>query len=229
MGLFSAIGSAVGSIASNLGGGLLGSWYQGKQNKKAQSRDQRFQQYMWNQQNEYNLPINQVARLREAGLNPQLALGDVNSVAGASLGGQSSSGHSVNAPDIDILGALESYKQIRLLSEKAETERVAQEQMRAQTLNTKEQIKFLGSQMRNLDADTKLKLLNYQLEDIKRQSGIVGNDILSNLSRSVYGTGKKAVDGFTSYGKHLLNNLKIHFNNKVNEYKQSEYYKNKNK
>lgn len=229
MGLFSAIASAAGSIASNLGGGLLGSWYQGKQNKKAQARDQRFQQDMWNQQNEYNLPINQVARLREAGLNPQLALGDVNSVAGASLGGQSSSGHGVNAPDIDILGALESYKQIRLLSEKAETERVTQEQIRTQTLNTKEQIKFLGSQMRNLDADTKLKLLNYQLEDIKRQSGIVGNDLLSNVSRSVYGTGQKAVDGFTSYGKHLLNNLKIHFNNKVNEYKQSKYYKNKNK
>lgn len=221
--------SSLIAAGSAVGGDLLGSWYQNKQNKKSQERDQRFQKYMWDQMNEYNLPINQVVRLREAGLNPQLALGDVNSVAAAGLGGQSSSGHSTSAPNIDFLGAYESYKQAQLLSEKAKTERVAQQQMKAQTLNTKEQTKFLGFQMKNLDADTQLKLLNYQLEDIKRQSGIVGNDVVSNLSRSLYGTGKKAVDGTAAYGKYLFNGIKNHINNKINEYKQSEYYKNKNK
>lgn len=216
MGIFSniasAIGSAAGSIASDLGGGLLGSWYQNKQNKKAQLRDQRFQEYMWNQQNEYNLPINQVARLREAGLNPQLALGDVNSVASASLGGQSSSGHSVNAPNIDVVGALEGYRQAQLLLEKAKTEKEVQAQIKAQTMNTKEQTKFLGFQMKNIDADTRLKLLNYQLEDIKRQSGIFGNDAISNFSRSVYGTTfgltKHLGEGIGGASAWLINKLK---------------------
>lgn len=214
MGVFSTLAATATAAAGDKFSSLLGSWYQNKQNKKAQERDQRFQEYMWNKQNEYNLPINQMARLREAGLNPQLALGDVNSVASASLGGQSPTGHSASMPDtgIDILSALESYRQAQLLSEKAKTEKVAQKQMRAQTMNTKEQTKFLGFQMKNIDADTRLKLLNYALEDIKRQSGIVGNDTISNLGRSVYGTSfglmKHLGEGIGAGGAWLVNKFK---------------------
>lgn len=221
--------SSLLNVAANGFGNFLCSWYQNKENKKAQERDQRFQQYMWNQANEYNLPIEQVTRLRDAGLNPQLALGDVNSVASASLGGQSSSGHSASMPNVDFLGALESFNQSQLLSKKAKTEEVVQENIKAQTRNTEEQTKYLSFQMKNLDADTQLKLLNYQLEYIKRQSGIVGNDIVSNIGRSIYGTSKNAFDGSVAYGRHLLNGIKNHINKKINEYKQSEYYKNKNK
>ena len=79
-------------------------------------------------------------------------------------------------------------------------------------MNTKEQTKFLGFQMKNIDADTRLKLLNYALEDIKRQSGIVGNDAVSNLGRSVYGTTfglmKHLGEGIGSGGAWLVNKFK---------------------
>lgn len=227
MGLFSDNFGDILKGSFDVAGSMLNSWYQNKQNKKAQERDQRFQQYMWNNQNEYNLPINQVERLRQAGLSPQLALGDVNSVASASLGGQSPTSYPSAGLGTENLGLLAKASMIagtQLDREKANTERVAQSQMQAQTSNTKEQTKFLSSQIKNIDADTKLKLLNYQLENIKRQSGIVGNDMLSNVARSSYGFGQRLGQGL----KKIMNNLKLNFDEKVNEYHQSEFYKNRN-
>lgn len=45
----------------------------------------RWQEEMWNKQNEYNLPINQRKRLEEAGINPNLAFGSSASAMGTSL------------------------------------------------------------------------------------------------------------------------------------------------
>lgn len=56
-----------------------------------QSRD--WQEDMWQKQNEYNLPINQVARLRQAGINPNLAFGSAASAMGAAVPGSPSTPH----------------------------------------------------------------------------------------------------------------------------------------
>ena len=213
----SFLGGVLGlGFGLDLLGSIAGAAYQNKQNKNAQLRDQGFQKYMWDLENEYNLPINQIERLRQAGLNPQLALGDVNTVASASLGGQAPTSYASAGLGTENLGLVAKSNMIantQLEKEKAETERVAQSQMKAQTFNTKEQTKYLSSQIKNIDADTRLKLLNYQLEDIKRQSGIVGDDMYSNISRSAYGAGKKAVEGVSSYVKHLLKKMNFNFNN----------------
>lgn len=42
---------------------------------------------MWNKQNDYNSPSNQVARLKAAGLNPALALGNISTGSAQSVGG----------------------------------------------------------------------------------------------------------------------------------------------
>ena len=41
-------------------------------------------QEMWNMENEYNLPTNQMARFKDAGLNPNLIYGQSNPSAGFS-------------------------------------------------------------------------------------------------------------------------------------------------
>ena len=54
------------SAANELSGGSMAF-------NSAQSQIQRqWTEQMWNKQNEYNLPVNQMARLRAAGLNPSL-------------------------------------------------------------------------------------------------------------------------------------------------------------
>lgn len=79
------------------------------------ARDQfRNEVKLWNMQNEYNKPINQVARLREAGLNPALMYNN------AAAGGSASSMHapSINQTDpiskaldrITMLANLENIK-----------------------------------------------------------------------------------------------------------------------
>lgn len=91
-----SIWSALGSAAIGVGTSL----YQNNQNKKAQERANRhnielaqmnnqfneqmlqkqmdYNTEMWNKQNEYNTAENQVQRLRQAGLNPAIALGNVS-------------------------------------------------------------------------------------------------------------------------------------------------------
>lgn len=79
---------AAGAIAAAAGqvlGQGLNAWSTGRQNRKSREwsekmygrqRDDSIE--FWNMQNEYNSPHNQMARLREAGLNPNLMYGQGN-------------------------------------------------------------------------------------------------------------------------------------------------------
>jgi hypothetical protein len=60
---------------------LLGSLYTANQNAKAQDRADRKNVRFWEKQNAYNDPSQQMARLKQAGLNPHLVYGQ--SAAGA--------------------------------------------------------------------------------------------------------------------------------------------------
>lgn len=59
----------------NFLGGLFNGGSQARQNKL----NRQWQEKMWNMNNEYNKPINQMARYKEAGLNPHLIYGQGNS------------------------------------------------------------------------------------------------------------------------------------------------------
>jgi len=65
-----SIGSGVGNFVSSLFGGSA--------SKKQQERNWKHEKEMFNMTNEYNKPINQMARLREANLNPNLMYGQGN-------------------------------------------------------------------------------------------------------------------------------------------------------
>lgn len=71
--------AAISSGANNLSGTLLGYASQ-KDTNKANLKLAEYQYSkaleMWNRQNEYNLPKNQISRLTEAGLNPNLVYGN---------------------------------------------------------------------------------------------------------------------------------------------------------
>ena len=65
--MLGALIAAGGQIAA----GALGSYMQRSENKRAWNRDYS----LWQQQNEYNSPANQMKLLKEAGLNPMLVYG----------------------------------------------------------------------------------------------------------------------------------------------------------
>ncbi|CAF3321572.1 unnamed protein product [Rotaria socialis] len=71
--------------AASLGSQIIGSSIQNKQNQRLTDRAQQFELEMWNKSNEYNSPQAQMARLKSAGLNPNLVYGSGN------VSGQSSS------------------------------------------------------------------------------------------------------------------------------------------
>lgn len=66
---------ALGAALIGAGGNIADSILTGSQNKK----NRQFQEHMWNKTNEYNKPIMQMARFKEAGLNPHLIYGQGNS------------------------------------------------------------------------------------------------------------------------------------------------------
>lgn len=89
---WTSLGSAIVSGAS----GLIGNLVQGEYNRKEAKRARSWAEEMWNAQNEYNLPVNQVARLKAAGINPNLAFGSAASTMAGSVG---SPPHYSEAPD----------------------------------------------------------------------------------------------------------------------------------
>lgn len=69
------ISAAIGGVSQG-----INALFQGDQNKKNREfqereneKNRQFAVQQWNAQNEYNLPVNQMSRLRDAGINPHLA------------------------------------------------------------------------------------------------------------------------------------------------------------
>ncbi len=99
------LGSVGGPLVSgglSLLGGLLGNKSDRDSVSAANAANLRLAEYqysknleMWNKQNEYNKPINQMARLKEAGLNPNLVYG-----SGSVAGNTTSSAPEYKAPNI---------------------------------------------------------------------------------------------------------------------------------
>lgn len=88
------------------GGALGGSILNNLQNRRLANNAQNFELEMWNRSNEYNSPAAQMARLKSAGLNPNLVYG-----TGTVSGNSSSAPPRAHVPEINnvitpMLGAL---------------------------------------------------------------------------------------------------------------------------
>lgn len=77
---------ALGAAALTGGLNLAGSAYSSAQNVKIERETRAWNKKMWDLQNEYNHPTQQMARLQEAGLNPRLIYGGSPSGASGSAG-----------------------------------------------------------------------------------------------------------------------------------------------
>lgn len=81
MPLSTGAGLLIGGIISALGGAVsntVGGIFQNRANAQLAKENRDFALEMWNKENEYNLPINQVKRYRDAGLNPALIANQIS-------------------------------------------------------------------------------------------------------------------------------------------------------
>lgn len=99
--------SAVAATGLQAGAGIFGSLMNLRESRKARE----WQEKMWNLQNEYNLPVNQVARLKDAGINPNLAFGSAASTMSANI---PSSPARAQFDDFGIGAAARTYFQYKL-------------------------------------------------------------------------------------------------------------------
>lgn len=129
----SILGSAGGVAGSLIGGAfsLGGAALQHKYNKELASIQNQYNIDMWKMNNEYNTPANQMARMKEAGLNPNLMYSQGNT------GNSSSPPQQVapNAPDMqtamrDAAKSLNPIQIIELIQQvrKSNAEIVAEEE-----------------------------------------------------------------------------------------------------
>lgn len=101
--------AALGSVASNM--------LQNSQNVQLAQGQREYDRKMWFEQAAYNSPVNQVQRLRDAGLNPALAM--QNGMMNSGLQSQSSGGQTAPVTDFSPLSeglraSVDLYQQKRL-------------------------------------------------------------------------------------------------------------------
>lgn len=100
------LSASIGASGSLLGTTLTNATNR-SENKKAYERNL----HMWNLENEYNHPVQQMARLKEANLNPNMVYGSGATTLSAST--KSSSAPTIQPYQFNILDALNSYQDIK--------------------------------------------------------------------------------------------------------------------
>lgn len=147
------VGGGTGVL--NTAGNIIATDMTNKANKQLAEYAYQKDLEMWNKQNEYNNPLNQMARLKAAGLNPHLVYG--NGAVGNTTGGipQYNAPH-LQKPDInlDIVPAIQMYNQVRLNE--------------AQVNNIQKQTELSDVQLKNaqIDLSNKEWLQNEYIEHI---------------------------------------------------------------
>lgn len=190
------INALVGAAALGAGVNALGSLFSGNQNYKNTKKLMAYQNQMnienWKMENEYNSPGAQMARLREAGLNPSLVYAGNTDNTGGSIGTSSPASMAGNI-DLSQVGtsAVNTYMNAKMNQAqleqmqnqndaiKAQINKTYQETMREMLGNRRESA-YLGSYKEMADltvAAARANLEGTGIENMLRRTAIRLNDI----------------------------------------------------
>lgn len=149
-------------------------------------RNRKWQESMWNKTNEYNTPVNQKARLEEAGINPYSVLAQGGADTGVTsmpdkpqqeLPNLEALGNAGN----DILGAINMAKQNELLDQQKEVGNVNVEFARIKAINEIQEI-----QARIGDILEHKNLTKEERENLEKQNYVMQNSLDSLINRNFY-------------------------------------------
>lgn len=184
--------SLIGAAAIGAGASLVGSMFNSHSQSKANAMNYKIAQMnnefnekmmqkqmdyntsMWNKENEYNSAANQVKRLREAGLNPYLALGNAGSAGSAgSVTPAQAQPVTMQAPQIDSAGISQS---LQYYAEMKMRKQLQDEQVKALQIDNMSraqknllELKKATQELRGLTSDADIKEINRAWAD-KMQS-----------------------------------------------------------
>ncbi|UPW36462.1 DNA pilot protein [Sigmofec virus UA08Rod_7382] len=156
MGLFDGIFKAISSPFDALTGGAISDYF----NRKQESRQYHRQTEFWRTQAEYDSPANQMARFKEAGLNPNLIYGQSNT--SGSLPAVTTGRHNISAE-----GPLSSYLN--------KTQQEANISAIRETARTQQANRINGTNVSNAEVDLKkaqVRELNARTAQIRQSTGI---------------------------------------------------------
>lgn len=148
---FAYLGSSLLNSASNV-------WLQ--QNANQANKD------LWREQSEYNKPINQLARLREAGLNPNLIYGS------GGVQNTITSAPKMDAPTVD-LNFLSAYQQV--LNGRAQRELIKEQVNLTKAQENNAQLKSVGQILDNVYKGLENEYKSYENKKYM-ENGLVKGD-----------------------------------------------------
>lgn len=194
----------------NLAGDAFNAWANYNGSKKLMQRQFEYNKAMWEMNNEYNKPINQMSRLQEAGLNPHLVYGNGGASATAQMGSSTGIGnfHGANF-DFNPLADLASYQSVLNLREQnekiaAETENV-KEDTNQKRLNGKAQRDLMAKQGINTEANTR----RTDADTVNLNEQAFSNSFSNLMARMITGTPQDQVRATPeSVGKNIREGAK---------------------
>lgn len=178
--------AAIIGAAATLGATGINAASTGKTNRKSRA----FAEYMYDKQrnqsladytmqNEYNSPTSQMARLKDAGLNPNLIYGEAKGAEAAPIRGTPSANWTPHAPQVDV-GAIG-----QTVGKFYDVQKTIEETDNLKKQNTvlQQQALLLDAQRTNVNADTGSKLVvtdtgkfRLELESQLRQNSLDASD-----------------------------------------------------
>ncbi len=179
-GLAAGIGAA-----SSLASGIIGQVFAKKNSQRALRQNKELSQFqynqdveMWNRQNAYNSPTEQMKRYQEAGLNPNMIYG-----SGSSSAGNATQMPKYNAPTapqrenpkIDLGNTLQQYQQVKMQQAQINNMNANTENTIQRTTNGKVLGEILG-----IDKGTKSTYAESQPKILEQQSRQREQDILKS-------------------------------------------------
>lgn len=191
-----------GLISGGLGlfGDAINMVVQEAENQKAREWSEK----MWNKQNEYNSPTQQIKRLKQAGLNPALMYGQgVGSMQAGSVPSPTSYGKSLGK--IDFRAAVSAYQDAQLkdkqldildkeISLKEQEMRMRDEELRGKKLENDKQQYFKD----NGTWDIEVNMTSLQREIMRntiskgiQQMELLANEELRNIDRHQWASNKE--------------------------------------
>jgi len=171
----------------------LNAFTQGLQNRANQRRAERMFQWEvnanrenWRMQNEYNSPAQQMQRLKEAGLNPNLVYGNGATATGGSISSSSANTPQGQAPRLEPGRIVSGYLDAQLREVQIDQGKASVAIMEQDKLNKALQSQLINAQIQKLGADTEStkfglsqsqRLADYSVEAAKLGNQKTAQDI----------------------------------------------------
>lgn len=200
--------SALGGAALNIGTSMFN-----------RSQDWRYDKKAMKYQNEYNSPVNQMERLRQAGLNPNLVYG----TGSTGITGNMSSVSRSKGQGADPLGAMSKYYTMKNQNLQSDILKRTSKNLEAQNDKLYAEIENIKNQTEGVKEDVKSKARDNRVLQTGKQSEMSSKDpFYARAGSRIYNVAKeKLTPDYKKKGKKNIPNA-------LNKLKKTNYKKWKN-